>query len=231
MIFNVSGDIVGNDDAVFYRWFGWDCTCPKHVRNALNNLAAGEKFEVKINSGGGSVFAGKEIYTILRGRDDVTIEIESLAGSAASVIAMAGHCEMSPVATLMIHNVSIYGAGGDYHDMDKYSEILQNENETLAYAYAEKTGKKIDEILEMMDRETWINAQQALEYGFIDAITKPAVLMSNVMHGMRLTDELRKLAQEQMAKADADKQAEAVKKAEIEARKAAVLSDLGMFGV
>ncbi|MBQ9613091.1 MAG: Clp protease ClpP [Lachnospiraceae bacterium] len=227
MIFNISGDIVSNDDAVFYKWFGWDATCPKHVRNALANLTPGEKFEVKINSGGGSVFAGKEIYSILRGRDDVEIEIESIAGSAASVIAMANKCKMSPVATLMIHNVSIYGAGGDYRDMDKYSEILRNENETLANAYCEKTGKEKQEILDLMNQETWLSAQKAVELGFVDGIIESNISMSASI-GMRLTDELRSQAKAQME--EAEKKEKAMLD-EIARKKDAILSDLDMFGI
>lgn len=223
MIFNVNGDIVNNDDSEFYAWFGWDCTCPKQIRNALNKLEAGEKLELKINSGGGDVFAGKEIYSVLRGRDDVEIEVESLAGSAASIIAMAGHCLMSPVATMMIHNVSMYGAAGDYRDMDKYSEILREENEALAAAYVEKTGKELDEILEMMDKETWLTASQAVEYGFADGITEAKASISNAQHGMRLTDELREKAKAEMHDAEVRRQL-------AEAR-AEIIKDLDRFGI
>ena len=85
--------------------------------------------------------AGQEIYSILAGRSDVEINIQSLAGSAASVIAMANTCKMSPVATIMIHNVSMSGASGDYHDMQKNAEILKTMNSALSEAYTRKTGK------------------------------------------------------------------------------------------
>ena len=117
MEIDVRGDIISNDDKWIYDWLDWDSTCPDDIRNAIASLQPGETLMVNINSGGGSVMAGQEIYSILAGRSDVEINIQSLAGSAASVIAMANTCKMSPVATIMIHNVSMSGASGDYHDM------------------------------------------------------------------------------------------------------------------
>ena len=82
---NINGDIIPNDDKWIYDWLEWDATCPRDVRKALDEKASGEKLTVLINSGGGSVLAGQEIYSMLRGRGDVDIKIQSLAGSAASV--------------------------------------------------------------------------------------------------------------------------------------------------
>ena len=113
MEIDVRGDIIGNDDKWIYDWLEWDSTCPDDVKSALQTMPAGEKLIVNINSGGGSVMAGQEIYSLLHGRNDVEIHIQSLAGSAASVIAMANTCKMSPVATIMIHNVSMSRASGD----------------------------------------------------------------------------------------------------------------------
>lgn len=96
--------------------------------------------------------AAQEIYSMLHGRQDVEIQIQSMAGSAASVIAMANRSEISPVAMLMIHNVSMSGASGDYHAMQKNAEILKQMNAALASAYVAKTGKTEEEILKMMDR-------------------------------------------------------------------------------
>nr|WP_283243260.1 head maturation protease, ClpP-related [Zhenpiania hominis] len=150
-----------------------------------------EKLTVMINSGGGSVMAGQEIYSMLRERDDVEIKVQSLAGSAASVIAMANTCEISPVAMIMIHNVSMWGVNGDYHEMQKNAEILRQMNAALASSYVNKTGKSKEEILRLMDRETWLTANQALEMGFVDKISDTAPQMINNVEGMRLTDEIR----------------------------------------
>lgn len=191
MEIDVRGDIVVNDDKWIYDWMEWDSTCPDDVKSALQTMPAGEKLIVNINSGGGSVMAGQEIYSLLHGRQDVEIHIQSLAGSAASVIAMANTCKMSPVATIMIHNVSMSGASGDYHDMQKNAEILKTMNSALAEAYVAKTGKTKDEILKMMDKETWITASQALEMGFIDEVEELQTQITNSIYGIRLTEEIR----------------------------------------
>lgn len=191
MEIDVRGDIIGNDDKWIYDWLEWDSTCPDDVKSALQTMPAGEKLIVNINSGGGSVMAGQEIYSLLHGRKDVEIHIQSLAGSAASVIAMANTCKMSPVATIMIHNVSMSGASGDYHDMQKNAEILKTMNSALAEAYTAKTGKTKDEILKMMDKETWITASQALEMGFIDEVEELQTQITNSICGIRLTEEIR----------------------------------------
>lgn len=191
MEIDVRGDIIGNDDKWIYDWMEWDSTCPDDVKSALQTIPAGEKLIVNINSGGGSVMAGQEIYSLLHGRKDVEIHIQSLAGSAASVIAMANTCKMSPVATIMIHNVSMSGASGDYHDMQKNAEILKTMNSALAEAYVAKTGKTKDEILKMMDKETWITAGQALEMGFVDEVEELQTQITNSIYGIRLTEEIR----------------------------------------
>ena len=191
MEIDVRGDIIGNDDKWIYDWMEWDSTCPDDVKSALQTMPAGEKLIVNINSGGGSVMAGQEIYSLLHGRQDVEIHIQSLAGSAASVIAMANTCKMSPVATIMIHNVSMSGASGDYHDMQKNAEILKTMNSALAEAYIAKTGKTKDEILKMMDKETWITASQALKMGFIDEVEELQTQITNSIYGIRLTEEIR----------------------------------------
>ena len=217
---NIRGDIISNDDKWIYEWFEWDCTCPNDVKDALESKPEGERLTVLINSGGGNVFAGQEIYSLLRDRDDVDIKIQSLAGSAASVIAMANHSEISPVAMIMIHNVHISGAAGDYHDMKKNAEILQRMNEALAASYVAKTGRDQDEILKLMDKETWLTANQALELGFVDAIEGDAAEFAASISGMRLTEEMRQQALAEKAKAD-----------QIKAKKEKLLSDLDSYGI
>lgn len=194
MELNINGDITMNADKWMYDYFGMACTCPDDVKKALKEKPAGEKLTVNINSGGGSVQAGQEIYSLLHNRTDVEIKIQSMAYSAASVIAMASRCEISPVAMLMIHNVSMSGACGDYHDMQKNAEILQQMNAALASAYTAKTGKSQGEILELMDKETWITAEKALEMGFVDGIIKQPVTYTNSFLGQHLTNEMRKQA-------------------------------------
>lgn len=203
VVIDVKGDIISNDDKWVYDWFEWDSTCPNDVKNALINAEPGEEIEVHVNSGGGSVMAGQEMYSLLRGNPNVTIVIQSIAGSAAGVVAMAGKNKISPVAMVMIHNVSMHGASGDYHDMQKNAEILKQMNASMAAAYTEKSGKSQEEILRLMDKETWLTANQCLEYGFVDEIIKEEKSESyftNNYSGMRLTDELRERAVQEKAK-------------------------------
>lgn len=217
---DVRGDIIANDDKWIYDWLDWEATSPGDIKAALDNLETGEMLTVLINSGGGSVMAGQEIYSMLRGRDDVEICIQSMAGSAASVIAMANRSEISPVAMIMIHNVSMGGASGDYHDMQKNAEILKQMNTALASSYVAKTGKSEEEILKLMDRETWLTANQALEMGFVDSISQSAPVLTNGITGMRLTDEIRKRVQAEKAAKDC-----------LEAEKQELLDDLDLYGV
>ena len=217
MTIKINGDIVSNNLKEVYQFFGFECTCPADVRDAINTLPKGETLDVKINSGGGYVDDGKEIYSILRGRSDVSIEVESIAGSAASVIAMAGPSKISPAGMLMIHNVSC-NAGGNKRDMKKTAEILDTYDRTLAAAYREKTGMDEDEILKLMDKETWLTAEKAVELGFIDAISERGVSATNGT--VMVSDDM--IAQFRAVK-DREKQLNEVKQN--------LLEDLDDFGV
>lgn len=161
----INGSIIPNSYKEVYEYFGLEGTAPKDIENALPE---NDDVEITINSFGGSLSAGNEIYTSLMGfTGKVTIKV-IMAGSAASLIAMAGDdVQMSPVGQIMIHNVSMY-ASGDYRDMDKASEILKKSNASLSNAYQLKTGKSREEILALMDEETWLTAEEAIEYGFAD---------------------------------------------------------------
>ncbi len=219
VVINIKGDIVENDDKWIYDWFGIEAVCPGDIRELMEAAQDQEPIEVLINSGGGSVMAGQEIYSILKGNDRVIIKIQSLAGSAAGVIAMAGKSQISPVAMIMIHNVSMSGAAGDYHDMQKNAEILKQMNAALAAAFVEKSGRDQEEILRLMDRETWLTANQCLEYGFVDEIMTEGQMgvMTNNYSGMWLTEERRQQAMSERAKLNAEKQK--------------ILEDLDFYGV
>ena len=169
MKINIKGPIVSTNDKFIYDFFGLEAACPLDVEKALKQ-ANGMPVDIEINSSGGSIFAGNDIYTALRSyQGEVNINIV-WAGSAASIIAMAGKSQISPVGQIMIHNVSVAGISGDYHQMDKASEMLQSANKSLAAAYTQKTGKPESEILQMMDKETWLTAEQAVALGFVDGV-------------------------------------------------------------
>lgn len=217
MILKIKGDIVSNDMKDIYEWFGYDCTTPGDVLTALEEMPKGDRLQVKINSGGGDVFAGQEIYSTLRGRNDIDIEVEGLAASAASVIAMAGKSTISPVGMLMIHDVSVSYTSGNHAQLSKQAETLKAWDEALASAYVEKTGKSKEEIIQMMDAETWITADKAVELGFIDAISQAGEpVITNSIGNLKVTDEMI--------------QQYTAEKAGIEEEKNNLLKDLDTFG-
>jgi ATP-dependent protease ClpP protease subunit len=166
MPIKINGTIVGNDDKWIYDWCDMEAFCPKDL-----NLIEGQDVDIEINSPGGYIYPASEIYTaLMKHKGNVNITITGRAASAASVIAMAGtHVTMSPTAQMMIHNVSASGAG-DYRDFEHYAEQLKKSNDTIANAYMLKTGKTREEILKLMDHETWFTPDEALKNGFIDEI-------------------------------------------------------------
>lgn len=164
---NIKGTIISDRQQRIYDWIGIEATSPSKVLNSLpsNN----SKIEVVINSGGGDVFAGSEIYTALKEYSgEVIVKVVGLAASAASVIAMAGDKVLiSPTAQMMVHNVSTF-AEGDYRDLEHTAEVLKSANQSIANAYKAKTGKSDEELKTLMDDETWFNAKTAVEQGFAD---------------------------------------------------------------
>ena len=154
--------------------FWGDEVTPKAFREELN--AGAEDITVWINSPGGNVFAAAEIYTMLRDYPgSVTVKIDAIAASAASVIAMAGNkVLMSPVAMLMIHAPSTI-AMGNTKDMEKAIATLNEVKESIINAYAAKSGLSHNRISKLMENETWMNAKKAVELGFADEILFEAV--------------------------------------------------------
>lgn len=124
-----------------------------------------------INSPGGDCVAAAQIYNMLMDyKGNVTVRIDGIAASAASVIAMAGNTVlMSPVSTMMIHN-SATVAMGDHNDMQKAIEMLNEVKESIINAYEIKTGLSRAKLAHLMDAETWMNANKAVELGFADGI-------------------------------------------------------------
>ena len=199
MKISVKGPIIDSDDQWIYDWFEVEATSPKKVIDLINQAKNNEDLEIEINSGGGSVFAGSEIYTALKSYSGkVTTKVVGLAASAASVIAMAGDkILISPTGQIMIHNAS-GGFGGDYRDMEKGAEILKNVNATISNAYRIKTGLSSDELLDMMNKETWLTPQQALEKKFVDEImfTNDIKLVASINNGMLPQEVINKMKME-----------------------------------
>lgn len=149
-------------------WFEDDIT-PKQFKSELT--ASEGDISVWINSPGGDVFAASQIYTMLKEyTGKVTIKIDGLAASAASVIAMAGdEVLMSPVAMMMVHNPATV-IFGEAADLQSGIEMLTEVKESIINAYEQKTGLGRAKISRMMDAETWFNAKKALELGFADRV-------------------------------------------------------------
>ena len=126
---------------------------------------------VWINSPGGDCVAAAQIYNMLIDyKGNVTVKIDGIAASAASVIAMAGtEVLMSPVSTMMIHNPATV-AMGDHNEMQKAIEMLNEVKESIINAYEIKTGLSRAKLSHLMDSETWMNANKAVELGFADGI-------------------------------------------------------------
>ena len=149
--------------------FWGDEITPQMLRD---ELGSGEgDVTVWINSPGGNVFAAAEIYTMLKDyKGSITVKIDAIAASAASVVAVAGDVvQMSPVAMLMIHDPSTI-AMGNTKDMEKATEVLTEVKESIINAYAAKSGLSHARIANLMSNETWMNAKKAVELGFADEI-------------------------------------------------------------
>lgn len=149
-------------------WYGDEVT-PKMFKEELED---GEgDITVWINSPGGDVFAAAQIYNMLMDyKGNVTVKIDGLAASAASVIAMAGtEVQMSPVAMMMIHNPATI-AIGDSSEMKKAIDMLDEVKESIMNAYEIKTGLSRSRISHLMDAESWFNAKKAVELGFADKL-------------------------------------------------------------
>ena len=124
---DIKGDIVSNDVGEFYEWFGMSSTYPQKIQQAILNDEDNE-IVLDVASNGGDVFAASEIYTMLRdSQKNIVVNIQGLAASAASVIAMAGNTvRMSPTSQLMIHKASVSTVGNSY---DLEHEIMFNESD------------------------------------------------------------------------------------------------------
>lgn len=183
-------------------WFDDEVT-PEEFKKELNSGTG--PITVWINSPGGDCVAAAQIYNMLISyKGDVTVKIDGLAASAASVIAMAGNkVLMSPVSMLMIHNPSTL-AIGDRNEMGKAIEMLDAVKDSIMNAYEMKTKMSRDELSKLMDNETWLDAKKAKELKFCDEIftrdetsdaffneTKNSVMFQKAVVEKNLTNKLK----------------------------------------
>lgn len=175
MDITINGTICSNDDKELYDWIGWEATCPKDVLKALDN-AKGKDVTLLVNSSGGDVFAGNEIYSaLIRYKGKTTAEITGFAASAATIICCGADIVRANAGIqYMIHNVSTEKSG-DHEAMETMAQVLKTADESIANIYVLKTGRSREEILAMMgagsgNMGTWMDATKAKELGFVDEI-------------------------------------------------------------
>ena len=161
----IKGAIIPNNSIEAYKKEGKEYTALQDIELPSSS----QPVEVIINSGGGDVFTGSEIYSRLKDhKGQVIVKIVGVCASIASVIAMAGDTvEMSPTGLFMIHNAMTW-TYGNTKEHRKQIEALEVINNSIALAYQNKTGLPMDTIRELMEEETWFSCDRALEYGFVD---------------------------------------------------------------
>jgi len=170
----LNGYVVSDDDAWIYRLFGFTVFCPKDLRTAVKQATeTEEELTMEINSGGGSVWAGFEMYSILTAAKCHTVaEVQSLSGSATSILMLgADEINLSPVAQVMIHLPSTMTEGDRYDHFDSIA-VLDSITESCVNAYLLRSSGKLtrDEIREKMTATTWMPAQDAIAAGLADHI-------------------------------------------------------------
>ncbi|MFC6170460.1 head maturation protease, ClpP-related [Loigolactobacillus jiayinensis] len=218
----VKGTIVSDSDAAIYRWLGYDVTAPKDIQLPEDD----SDVTVEINSPGGDVYAGAEIYTKLRGyTGKVNANIVGVAASAASVIAMAGdHVAISPMGQMMIHNASarIQGNATDHKHL---ADVLDGVSAQIADSYAARTGKNAADFQALMDKETYFTAKESVEQGLADEIMfaeneAPAVAAGfGVLPTEVLNKARRMMSNEPASKSTVVLKAESIKAIVVEAIK------------
>lgn len=164
--------MVADDDLWVYDWFGISAFSPHVVREAIRDNVDDE-LVVEVNSGGGSVFAGFEIFSLLRGAECRTVAVvQSLAASAAStIISGCDTVQVSPVAQIMLH-LPVIVTEGNREDHRDSIKLLDSITESILNGYESKCRGKAtrDKLAQLMRAETWIPAQDAVEMGLADEI-------------------------------------------------------------
>lgn len=164
---NIKGPIISNDSAWLYRYFGWDAASPNMLSEGLAD-AAGDDVIIEINSPGGVCIYGYEMYTaIMNYEGKVTVHVISAMSAATLLVCAADEALISDTGIFMIHNTQSY-AEGDYRDMQMEADALREFNAGIINAYVRKTGKSRKEIQTLMDNNSYMSPQTAIEHGFID---------------------------------------------------------------
>ena len=169
----LNGEVISDDYQWLYDYFEIAAFSPGVIRQALRDNPEGEDLVLEINSVGGSVFDGFEIYTLLRGAECPTVaEVQSLAASAASTV-MSGCSRVlvSPVAQIMLHQPAMF-TDGNVDEHDKSLRMLESIQRSIVNGYVTRCGDKCTrrQLENMVNRETWLSAQEAVDIGLADGI-------------------------------------------------------------
>ena len=166
----VKGPIFGGETEWLYNMLGVKCTSARAFKRQLEGAKDGDTVVVEINSPGGDVDQGAEIYEAIRTFDgNIECHVVGMAGSAASIIACAAKSTISPMGSFFVHSCST-SCSGNQHDMRQTMEALKSTDENIVAAYKAKTGMSDEELYKLMEQNTMLSAQKAVELGFIDEI-------------------------------------------------------------
>lgn len=210
MNLNLSGELISSEWAEAYRRHGYTAGfyCPDDVRQAIQGLNPGEELILEINSIGGSVLAGNEIYALLEGCSNPTrAVIQSMAASAASYMIMScDRIEICLPAQLMIHRASTI-AFGNTEDLQQAQQMLDVTDNAILDTYCRRCGNRTsrEELAAMMANETYIGSSDALRYGLVDSIVGGessvqngplvASAFNNTVKAMRTLPDIQELLQ------------------------------------
>ncbi|MCT3053646.1 head maturation protease, ClpP-related [Leuconostoc mesenteroides] len=171
-------DIFG--DIVSEKWFDEE-TSATSFRDALKELGDVSTINLSINSGGGSVFDGISIYNMLKShKATVNVYIEGLAASIASVIAMAGDTITMRSGSMMMVHMPWTLSQGNAEEMRRTADTLEKTGDSIIDIYSERTGISSDDIRNIMNDETWLSAEEAVEQGWATKLDKKEAVMNSV---------------------------------------------------
>lgn len=171
-------DIFG--DIVSEKWFDEE-TSATSFRDALKELGDVSTINLSINSGGGSVFDGIAIYNMLKShKATVNVYVEGLAASIASVIAMAGDTITMRSGSMMMVHMPWTLSQGNAEEMRKTADTLEKTGDSIVDIYSERTGISPDDIRNIMNDETWLSAEEAVEQGWATKLDQKEAVMNSV---------------------------------------------------
>lgn len=184
----------GTGELLLYGDIGdgwWTDNNAKDFIKSIKDLGDLKSLTIRINSYGGDVFAGQAIYSFLKSISaEKVVRVDGIAASIASVVAMAGDRVVVPKnAMVMIHNPWSF-AGGEAKDMRKVADLLDKLRDQIALVYSDKTGKDLDELRSLMDEETWMTGEEAVDMGFADETGEEIQVAASARGGVfRLTSK------------------------------------------